>query len=187
MLLVQQKPKSLASTSTNDVVILRPTSRLRKVLPVDELDGTQSDTALGDWYVNRIVLDRRPILLLVSSTSLLAALIPAREVAKLPRRVAEVVGQRLARLGVPRPLVDAEVGAMSPVRVAPTTDRSVVGIMVDFAKMLPHVTAVGLSDHSGLMEAEEFLWDNPCFAGKARVVFPRQRAPDLLRSRWGAG
>jgi hypothetical protein len=169
------------------VVILRPTSKLRKSLPVAPVDGVQSDTALGDWYVNRIVVDRRPLLLLVSSTSLLALLIPARDVRDLPRRLAESVGQRLARLGVPRRLVDAELQAMSSVQIAKTADRSVLGIMVDFAKMLPYALAAGFSDHAGLMEAEEFLWDNPCFAGSPDVVFPRRRAPDLLSSRWDAG
>jgi len=28
-----------------------------------------SDTALGDWYVNRLIVDRQPLLLLVSAAS----------------------------------------------------------------------------------------------------------------------
>jgi hypothetical protein len=171
------------------VVILRPTAKVRKYLPVGPVDGTESDTALGDWYVNRLVVDRRPLLLLVSSASLLALLLPARNVRGLPGRIAELVGQRLGRLGVPRRLVDAELQAMAPVRLAKTEDRSVLGIMVDFAKMLPHALPLEFSDHSSLMEAEEFLWDNPCFAGKSaeEVVFPRKKAPDLLYQRWDAG
>jgi hypothetical protein len=171
------------------VVILRPTTKLRKYLPVGPVDGAESDTALGDWYVNRVVVDRRPLLLLVSSTSLLAVVVPARNVRELPGRIAELVGQRLGRLGVPRRLIDAELRAMAPVRLAKTENRSVLGIMVDFAKMLPHTSHRDLSDRSHLMETEEFLWGNPCFAGKSaeEVVFPRKRAPDLLRRRWDAG
>ena len=171
------------------MVILRPTTKLRKHLPVGAVDGARSDTALGDWYVNRVVVDRRPLLLLVSSASLLAVLVPARNVRELPARIADTVGQRLGRLGVPRRLIDAELHAMAPIRLAKTENRSVLGIMVDFAKMLPHSLHPDLSDHSHLMDTEEFLWGNPCFAGKSaeEVVFPRKKAPDLLRQRWDAG
>jgi len=153
------------------------------------MDGTRSDTALGDWYVNRLVVDRRPLLLLVSSASLLAVLLPARNVRELPARIADAVGQRLGRLGVPRRLIEAELQAMAPVRLAKTEDRSVLGVMVDFGKMLPHALPLDFSDHAGLMGAEEYLWDNPCFAGKAagNVVWPRRRVPDLLGERWDAG
>lgn len=170
------------------MVIVRPTAKLRKLLPLSTLAEPASDTALGDWYVNRVVVDRRPLVLCVSSESLLAALVPARNVRSLPNRLGEIVGQRLSRLGVARPLVDAELEAMQATHLAKTSDRSVLGVMVDFAKMLPHALPVGFSDHSGLMEAEEFLWGNPCYAGKSDrdVVFPRMRAPDLLRARWSA-
>jgi hypothetical protein len=156
---------------------------------VDPVNGATSDTALGDWYVNRTVVDRRPLLLLVSSASLVAVVLPARNVRELPGRLAEIIGHRLGRLGVPRRLIDAELQAMAQVRLAKTENRSVLGILVDFAKMLPHALPLDYSDRSSLMDAEEFLWDNPCFAGKSsgEVVFPRKKAPDLLRERWDAG
>jgi hypothetical protein len=53
------------------MVILRPTKKLASLLPAAQPVPVCSDTALGDWYVNRIVVDRQPLLLLVSSTSLL--------------------------------------------------------------------------------------------------------------------
>jgi hypothetical protein len=52
------------------MVILRPTRRLRSLLPVTETPLLASDTALGDWYVNRITVDRQPLLLVVSSVAL---------------------------------------------------------------------------------------------------------------------
>ena len=74
---------------------------------------------------------------------------------------------------------------MTPLHVAPPSDRSVLGIMVDYAKMLPAFLEPGFSDHSGLMGAEELLWDNPCHAGKAAefVVFPRKKTSELLLAR----
>jgi Domain of unknown function (DUF6933) len=187
-LAAQQNCETLDSTQRNFVVIVRPTAKLRRLLPLSVSDEPESDTALGDWYVNRLVVDRRPLLLCVSSRSLLAVLVPARDVRRLPNRLGEIVSQRLARLGVARPLVDAELEAMQVAHVAKTADRSVVGVMVDFAKMLPHTLPLGFSDHVGLMEAEEFLWENPCYAGKTDrdVVFPGRDTPDLLRARWGS-
>jgi uncharacterized protein DUF6933 len=56
------------------MVILRATKKLSSALPASHTVPTCSDTALGDWHVNRIVVDRRPLLLLVRSTSLLPLL-----------------------------------------------------------------------------------------------------------------
>jgi len=62
------------------MVILRPTQKLKALLATRQPAPGGSDTALGDWYVNRLVLDRKPLLILVSSTSLLPLLVPARDV-----------------------------------------------------------------------------------------------------------
>jgi hypothetical protein len=115
------------------MVTLRPTRKLRTALPVTESDPI-SDTALGDWYINRLVVDRKPLLLLVSSASLLPMLVRARDVRELPRHVEDMVAHRLARLGVATLLIDAERRAMRPVQIGAAVDRSVLGIMVDFAK-----------------------------------------------------
>ena len=116
-----------------DMVILRPTRKLSSLLPATEVIPTSSDTALGDWYVNRVMVDRQPLLLLVSSTSLLPMLIPARNVRGLPARLAVLVEARLRRCGLDDRTIAAETLAMASVAVGPTVDRSVLGIMVDFA------------------------------------------------------
>ncbi len=82
------------------MVILRPTRKLRTALTVTSDVSTPSDTELGDWYVNRIVVDRRLLLLLVSAAPLLPLLVRAREVGELPNRIAELVERRLTRLGI---------------------------------------------------------------------------------------
>src|SRR2546430_6228640 len=84
------------------MVILRPTRKLYRDLPPVLEPDARSDSALGDWYVNRLVVDRRPLLLVVSSTSLLSLLIPARHVSSLPSQLPTLVGSRLRRLGVER-------------------------------------------------------------------------------------
>jgi hypothetical protein len=84
------------------------------------------------------VIARQPLLLLVSKKSLLSILTPARDVRGLPKRLPEAVAARLRRLGIDEAVVAAEVGAMSAVVVGETTDRSVTGQMVDFAKHLTY-------------------------------------------------
>lgn len=171
------------------MVVLRRTRKLERHLPVAERTEVASDTALGDWYVNRVSVDRRPLLLLISSRSLLPILVPAQGVADLPRRLAEVVGARLRRLGVASHLIAAELRAMNPVTIRPTVDRSVLGIMVDFAKVLPYSLEPGSWDESTLPFVEARLAETPCYASRRfeEVVVPDRRAPALLAAVWGAG
>jgi hypothetical protein len=169
------------------MVILRPTRKLRKWLPLAETAATASDTALGDWYVNRIVVDRQPLLLLVSSTSLLSVLAPARHVRGLPQILTGLVDARLRRCGVAQATIDAERRAMSNVVIAATVDRSVLGIAVDFARAVPYHLEPGHWDETSLRLVEDRLAENPCYAGRRvdQVVFPGQRATELLNAKWG--
>jgi hypothetical protein len=153
---------------------------------VADLGQCRSDTALGDWYVNRIVVDRQPLLLLVSSTSLLPILLPARDVRVLPGRLRALVGARLQRCGIDTLAIDSELRAMCPVAIGPTVDRSVLGIMVDFAKAVPYYLEPGAWHEGTLQLVEDRLAKTPCHAARAteRVIFPEQRAPHLLGARW---
>lgn len=170
------------------MVILRPTRKLYSALQPTDCTEVKPDTALGDWYVNRLVVDRKPLLLLVSSASLLPVLVPARDVRGLPCRLASIVESRLRRCGIEKQIVAAELSAMSPVVIAPTVDRSVVGIMVDFAKGIPCYLTPGQWDDSTLRSVEEHLAETPCHAGRGRnsVIIPKDKAPELLRAshRW---
>ncbi len=168
------------------MVILRPTQRLRGLLRLTEDFAGESDTALGDWYVNRIVVDRRPLLLLVSSKALLPLLLPARDVRSLPERLPTLVATALRRLGVADALIAAEVAAMSQVAIAPTLDRSVLGILVDTAKSVPYYLEAGRWDDTTLPFVEARLAETPWHASKRciDVVFPYQAAPRLVTDRW---
>jgi len=167
------------------MVILRPTKRLQLLLPAAEVSA-DSTTALGDWYVNRFVADRHPLLLLVSSASLLPILIPARDVRSLPDRLGALVESRLRRCGVERLAIALEVQAMRPVAVAPTVNRSVLGVMADFARNAPYWLEPGPLTLENLEFIEESLGRTPCHAGKAlaRVIIPCEKAPQLLHAKW---
>jgi len=167
------------------MVILRPTRKLRSSLPTAAVSAC-SDTALGDWYVNRIVVDRQPLLLLVSSASLLPLLVPARDVRALPDRLSALVESRLRRSDVEPQVIARELQAMHPIAVERTVDRSVLGIMVDFAKAIPYYLEPGRWAGEPLAVVEERLAETPCHAGLSndRVVFPNHKAPELLREKW---
>jgi hypothetical protein len=159
------------------------------MLPVTTVTPPASDNALGDWYANRLVVDRKPLLLLVSARALLPIVLPARDIRSLPTRLGEVVAQRLRRLGMEKRFVDAEVGAMGQVHVAKTSDRAVVGIMVDFAKAIPYHLDRGAWDESTLPFVEAALAETPCFSARPgdQTVFPELATRTLMTARWRAG
>ena len=169
----------------NAMVILRPTRKLRSLLPTATVSA-RSNTALGDWYVNRVVVDRQPLLLVVSSVSLLPMLVPARDVRGLPDRLGVLVESRLRRCGIEADLIALERQAMHPVTVAQTIDRSVLGIMVDFAKALPYYLEPGQWTDETLPFVEGRLAETPCHAALSddRVIFPNRKAPEALRAKW---
>jgi hypothetical protein len=100
--------------------------------------------------------------------------------------LASIVESRLRRCGIDARAIDAEMRAMKPVTIAATVDRSVLGIMVDFAKGIPCYLEPGQWDEATLRTVEERLAETPCHAGHGsdRVIFPEKRAPELLRDKW---
>ena len=169
------------------MVILRVTRKMLKMLPMSADDTDTSDTALGDWYVKRLVVDRQPLLLFVCAKSLLSIIAPARDVKTIPQRFPNLVADRLTALGVAPELIAAEKAAMDRVRVGKTEDRSVLGYLVDFGKSLPYYLPIGNWGDAEIRRAEELLAEIPCrlHLKNADEVYPNLAAPRLLRDKWG--
>lgn len=170
------------------MVILRATKKVLRYLPPPVESLGESDTALGDWYVNRGAVGRQPMLLLVSANSLLPILTPARDVRGLPGRLAELVAARLRRLGVGDGLIEAETSAMGEVVVAKTASRSVLGIMNDFARLIPFYFNPRYGDDLSLESVETRLADTPCRVTSrvGKALWPDREAPELLERKWAA-
>ena len=168
------------------MVLLRATHRVLKNLPESEVDGEVSDNALGDWYVNRIVVDRHPLLLFVSSTSLLIMLSFAKAVNTLPDRFPGMVADRLRQMDVDWSWIDSEMATMQTVHVGRTRDRSVIGQMVDFAKSVPFCLPSDGWDAIDLRIAESKFGEIPCRASRRfdEMIFPHETALRLLREKW---
>lgn len=169
------------------MVVLRGTTKVLRYISAIDITPSESTTALGDWYANRLVVARQPILLLVSANSLLAALVPARDVQGLPSRLMTVIGDRLRRLGVREALVAAEVAAMETVSVAKTSNRSVLGTLNNFATLIPFYLDPGYHVDPSLMFAEARLGETPCRASRpfAECIFPDRKTAELLELKWG--
>lgn len=170
------------------MLVLRATAKVLRSLPPAQQVTTPSDGALGDWYVNRLVIDRQPLVVLVSSTTLLAIIIPGRDLRTLPDRLPGIVAPRLRRLGLPPNVIDAEVATQLPVQVAKTVDPRVLGSLVLFTKELPCHLPIGGWDETSLPFVELKYWDMPCRAsGPTKgVIHPAEAARRLLSERWGA-
>jgi len=168
------------------MVILRATQKVLKSIPRSLKGEGSSDTALGDWYVNQIVVDRQPLLLFVSSTSLLAILAPARNVKTLPGRLSTLISERLRRLGIEDHLIDSEMRVMQDVQVGSTQDRSVTGTMVDFAKALPYYLPIDGWSNSELQSVEDRLSETPCRCSRSYedTIWPLEVTHRLLKERW---
>lgn len=169
------------------MTVLRPTRKLHSLLPPAPDTGGSSSGALGDWYVTKFVVDRRPLLMLVSSTSLLATIEAARDVRSLPMRLPSIVAARLHRLGFDQATIEAELSAMDPVTIGVTEDRSVMGSVVDFCKLVKFSLPIDGWDEASLPDEEDFLWRTPCrvHLRPGDTIFPVDRARELLVARWG--
>jgi len=170
------------------LVHLRATQKVLRYLSPPSEDNASPDTALGDWYVTRVVVDRVPILVLVSSASLVAVVTRAQDLRTLPDRLPDLVRTRLRRLGASNELAGAEVLAMSPVLVSKTQDRSVLGILVDFGKLMSHLLPE-IWNEGDFIDIEAHFAETPCFLKRSfnDIVFPKEKALELLGAQWGAG
>jgi hypothetical protein len=168
------------------VVVLRATKKVLRSLSLPVETSVESSTALGDWYVNRIVVARQPLLLLVSAASLLSMLEPARQVRTLPDRLSLLVADRLERLGVNSDLIRVETCAMEQVAVATTIDRSVLGTMNDFAKAIPFYLGSKAWDSASLLHVETRLWETPCRVTRrlGEAIYPARDTQRLLLEKW---
>jgi hypothetical protein len=115
------------------VLVIRGTKKLRdRVKGVTVAEGEESTTALGDWFANALFW-RPQVALLVNSRTLLPVFVELAPAATLLDRAPAAIEAALRRHGVDSTLLAAEHAAMDEVRIAPTNDRRVLGVMNEFA------------------------------------------------------
>jgi hypothetical protein len=115
------------------MLIVRGTKKLRDRMnkaPAASLHD-ESTTALGDWFATALFWKPQAALLVNTRTMIpvFTLLAPAGELLdRAPAAIAEV----LRAHGIPADAIAAELNEMSEVRVAPTNDRQIVGVMNEF-------------------------------------------------------
>jgi len=115
------------------VLIVRGTRKLRdRVKGPSAAEHDRSTTTLGDWFATAVPW-RPQVALLVNERTMVPVLLPLAPSASLLERIPAAIETILRLHGVDEEVLAAERTAMVDVRLAPTNNRSVVGVMNEFA------------------------------------------------------
>ena len=116
---------------------LRCTARLLKRFGVEKPpDPSPGTNALGDWYANILFLREAHLLLCVSERGRLPVVASARGLRDFPGRFPGLVKDVLLAHGVSEGTAAAECSAMGTLALGPTRNRSLVGTLNEFGKLL---------------------------------------------------
>ena len=135
-----------------------------------------SSTLLGPWYAT--LLRWRPaVALFVNQSTLLPVFVPTAPARTLLRRLPTAVAEVLAAHHVPDELIAAEITEMADVRVEPTANRSVVGVMNEFGYLAEASRRHYVDDLLGL---SVHLAATPCSPLYKRRVSPDRELAALV-------
>ena len=121
------------------MLVVRGTKKLRDRVkgPVAAGDDDVSTGVLGEWFATALFW-KPQVALLVNARTFVSVFVPLAPAGKLHDRIPDQIAQVLALHGVDPATVAAERQAMAEVRIAPTDDHSVVGVMNELAFLGEH-------------------------------------------------
>jgi hypothetical protein len=154
-------------------------SRL-KVAPVAE--AAAPTTLLGDWYANLLHVGRLQLVLAVSERTFLPVVVPAAPGGSVVDRLRIGVGEVLRALDVDGGAIAREVSAMDGVAFGKATNRQAIGVMIEFARLLPFY----VEEAPSLLAVSLKLADTPCGPLYKSTVFPNRTAEALFEPDSGA-
>lgn len=117
--------------------------------------------------------------LVVNERTLLPVLLPLAPAATLAQRFPVALRDVLRALDMPAQFIDSEIDGMSEVVYAKTANRSVLGVMNEFAYL-----AEGYRDQSGSIDPVALslkLAGTPCGPLYKGAVFPDKALRELVR------
>jgi hypothetical protein len=163
------------------VLIVRATQKLRQRLASAEThDSEPSTTLLGEWYATLLPWRPRQLILLVNEQTLLPVLMPLGPAASAPSRIGPGIAAALSAYRAAASVIDDELGQMREVRVGPTANRSVVGVMNEFTSLANAYRRVDPS--LDLHQLARRLASTPCSPLFGRHVSPDRELQALLQS-----
>ena len=121
------------------MIVIRATQRLLKNSGTKPAEPPETTAVLGDWFATSTVLPgRRPVVLYVSSATLIAVLIPGRAIHTTLPGFRGRLSALLHRLGSPREWADRVVAETAEHAVARTNSRRMLGIMNRVVASMPY-------------------------------------------------
>ena len=117
---------------------IRATAKVLKRGAPKELEPAQPTTVLGDWYANVLVVRPEHLILAVSERTMLPVVVTAKNVSRLPQRIAQAAQEVLLGIGVEPSLIAREIEEMQVACFAKTENRSLLGGLNDFMFHLEH-------------------------------------------------
>ena len=159
------------------MVALRCTRRLLRRLRTEAATVVREPgNALGHWYANVLTINRVPLVIAISERSLLSVVLPGAPFNTLAARFPHAMAELLYHLSVPENQVKKELQAMSPLDIAATASRKVLGCLNQYAFELE--ADFHYNPRRTLLERERWLSEN--ISSAIRYSHPRELALELL-------
>jgi hypothetical protein len=117
----------------------------------------EASTQLGNWYATALFW-KPQVVLFVNEPTLLPILVPLAPAVTVIDRFPGFVAEMLRELGIPQPIIDTELAAMTQHVVAKTANRSTVGMLTEFSFLGEHFLDPG----TDLLALSLRLADVPC-------------------------
>jgi hypothetical protein len=165
------------------MLLIRPTRSLAKKLQVTSIgpDSTSpSAHPLNEWYCNDFKFARTDLVIFVNPATFLPLVLKAAPYRTLVERFREELPFYLKRLGHSNPPLNFG----DEVQFTRTNDRSTIGIMVDFVKMLQFEDGYGRYGARDLLAMTDFISRTPIIARKGK--YPTDMLAELLGTSSGA-
>jgi hypothetical protein len=160
------------------VLVVHGTRALRERVPGPSATHDDvSTTALGPWYAT-LLRRHRPLALMANQATLLPLLIPLAPAKTLLERIPDAVTQLLGAHRLSTPFIETERAAMTEVRLAPTANRSVVGVLNEFT----YLTDIRTADGDDLLELSLKLATTPLGPLYKRHISPERELAALVAS-----
>lgn len=152
---------------------LHCTKKLLDRIKPTPLTADGSTTQLGNWYATAFT--RPQLALLVNEQTLLPVLLPLAPAATLTDRFPLQLAQILAAHGIAETFIETEMALMQEVSHAKTGNRSVLGIMTQFAYQIESQT-----DRDDLLALSLKLSRTPCGPLYKGPIFPDKALKELV-------